>query len=293
MPPPEGTKFPFKDAFKLQAALTWTMRVSDWDDEPIVEARFQSLAKLVYKVLRLKIGSWDALIEQLRPMYGEAYTEQKRQAMAWRLAAATPWLKKGYATKAKFENYREHWVPLLIEDCQYGKPSRRGEARVKVWFRVLAGVFSGLPFTQLWSHRYHVRGAAKEIGFPLYGTIHYRELTSTWLGGLLQVEDPRFPTVVDVYGSSAAIQHNRMLRKEREEECIRDFRWTCYECSVGLKGTGLQDGCHRATHPHTFKQGSCIRCKREDAWFDPGSKSKWCLRCVAREAKERIRVGGI
>lgn len=292
MPPPEGTVFSFKPVLQLQFELAWKMRIPEWDETPLVEERFQELAKLVYQHLGLEISSWDALVEQLHPLYGEGYTEQKRRDMAWRVAAAAPWLRNGYATKPVFAPFKEHWVPLIVEGCRYGRPGKRGEARIKVWLRIVGGLFSGLAFAQTWPHWYHIREVAKEIGFPLYQPVHYRELAGMWLGGLLCTEDPRYPTVLEIFGPSSAVTHNRALRKERAQECHRGFRWLCHECTIGLDGTGVQDGCRRATHLRTFSRGVCPRCKRKDAWFDPDSNNKWCLRCVANDAKARIRAGG-
>lgn len=291
MAPPEGTKFPFRAALGVKDLLMPLMWVDEWTEKVLEGERFQDLAKLIFTTLKLKIDSWDALVKVLQPLYGDVYAEEKWKEAVWRISAGLPWIKNGHATKPVFVKQPDHWVPLLVEDVQYTAPSKKGEVRVKVWFRILGGVFSGLGFTQVWSHKYHTRVLSKELGFPLWEAVHYKELVYAFIGGLLSTEEPRFPTLVEVYGSSGALNHNRKMRKDRAEDCLRGHEWLCHECSIGLYGEKRGDGCIRATHPLTYVQRACERC-RQDSMFDPASKSKFCLRCVAKEARKKLKAGG-
>ena len=260
MPPPEGTKFPFQEALRIKDLLTPLMWVDEWTEQPLEEGRFQDLAKLIYRALKLKISSWDALVRTLQPLYGDVYVEEKWKETVWRISAGLPWIKQGHVTKPAFVKHPEHWVSLLVEDVQYTTPSKKGAVRVKVWFRILGGTFSGLAFTQLWPHWYHTREVSKELGFPLWEAVHYKELVYARLGGLLNTENPNYPTLTEVYGASGAVTYNRKMRKERAKDCLRGYEWLCHECSIGLYGTKSGDGCIRATHPLTYVQRACERC---------------------------------
>lgn len=292
MPPPEGTKFSFKEVMNRRETLIRALDVPAWKDQPLALENFNTLVNVVYVAMKFDPEVLPVLTEQLQSYYGKTYNDQMLDDISWRVSSSYRWLVKGYTTRDKFYVHKEHWVPLLLSDCHYTSPGKNGAVRVRVYFRVLGGPFSGLAFTQDWPHWYHVREVAKEMGFLKYSSVHYRETANMWLGGLLRVEDVRFPAVVEVYGASGAVAHNRRLRAMRDKPCVAGFNHQCHQCQIGYSEVRFNDGCSRATHSRNLIKKMCTYCSKE-SWFDPLTpNASRCLGCVAREVKGRLMIGG-
>jgi hypothetical protein len=256
--------------------------------EPLEGGKYQEVITRAYACLSLQDDvAWEALMRTMAPFYGMEYTEAQHTELSWRLAAGRDWLEAGIHIEPKFVSAQPYWAPVLMEDCQYMPKFRDREDRVRARMRLLAGRFSGHAFTQAWSHKYHTRFLAKEIGFPIYEPVNYRELTNMWFAGLLDTRNPKRPSIVEVFGPSGAVSHNRQLRKSRGH-CPYGHVWECWKCHLGYSGAG---GCIKATHMHTFVRRSCPRCHNTEAWFDPASSFNFCVTCLARD-RRRAMMGG-
>jgi hypothetical protein len=287
VPPPEGTKFKFKTVIRLKDELHFLR--DGIAGELLSGSRYEEVLTRACRCLELKDDPpWEALMRTAAPFYGLEYTEAQHEDLTWRLAAGREWLMAGIHIEPRFVAAPPYWAPILVEDCQYLPKFRDRDDRVRVHMRLLGGRFSGHALAQSWSHKYHTRFVAKEIGFPVYEPVNYRELAQMWLAGLLDTSNPKRPLVVEIFGPSGAVAHNRKLRAAREKRCLWGHDWKCYQCHLGYFGAG---GCRSATHLHTFTKQPCPRCKRTEAWFDPGSSFKFCVTCLAND-RRRARMGG-
>jgi hypothetical protein len=289
VPPPEGVKFEFKATVRLKDELNKIRSEGGVLGHLLSGQTFQEVATRAYRILDLKGDpSWEAMLRTMSPFYGMEYDERAHEDLTWRLAAGRSWLEAGIHIEPKFVAAQPYWTSLIIEDCQYLPRFKDREDRVRVYMRVLGGRFAGHQLIQVWSHKYHTRFVAKEIGFPIYEPVHYRELTQTWFVGLLDSENPKRAVITEIFGSSGAVAHNRKLREGRVNGCPWKHEWMCHQCHRGYEGT---DGCIHAAHKHTFVQRACSRCKNTEAWFDPASDMPICVSCLARE-RRRAGMGG-
>jgi len=288
MPPPEGMRFAFGAVMSLQIPVKKHVWFDEVRFKTLTGDVFTSLCMSVMRALDLEgDASWEAVVQSLNNLYGGVYTDEVCNVLVWRLAAGAEWLKQGCAIEGVFRKVPPHWAPILIEDCQYVPRNQMRDETVKVFMRVLGGRFAGLPFSQKWPYRYHVHVVAKELGFPLYETSNYRELTRMRMVGLLDTSNLRYVSVVEVFGSSGAKNYNKKLMKLRAT-CHFGYKWACYQCSLGYTGT---KSCSHATHSQGFEQRPCSRCSKTDAWFDPASDYPYCLSCLAAD-KRRSSFGG-
>jgi hypothetical protein len=289
VPPPEGARFAFKAIIRLKNRLQGIRNEGEVLGQKLAGSVFEKVSTRAYRHLDLEGDhTWEALMQTIGPFYGLEYDERAHEELTWRLAAGREWLEAGVPIAPKFVSAKPYWTALIIEDCQYLPKYRDREDRVRVHMRALGGLFSGHSFTQVWSHKYHTRFVAKEIGFPIYEPVNYRELTQMWLVGLLDSQNPKRPEIVEIYGSSGALAHNRKLRERRINGCPWNHEWMCHQCHRGYEGT---DGCIHAAHRRTFVQAVCSRCKNTEAWFDPASDIPICVSCLARE-RRRAGMGG-
>ncbi len=288
MPPPEGVRFQFRAVMKRRDDLVMKVNLAgDYLDQPFADERFQRYTEEVRKLFSLKQELKKGIMDVAAPYYGRPLREPELEELTWRLAASYDLLQQGGSGQARFVLSQPEWVPLLIEDCAYTSPSQSGKTRISVTFRLLGGRFAGLRFSQALNHVYLTRVLAPEIGFPRFSSLHHGELVQCWLGSEFNVPEPERPAIQDVYGTSVAIEHNRQLRKIRDEPCPKGYDWACHKCPVGYE---YPDGCPRATHTKTFVRRPCEECRSEKAYFDPSRNDKRCVVCNARMLRGRLNI---
>jgi hypothetical protein len=235
------------------------------------------------------------LSDMLFDYYGKEVTPVSRNEIAWRIAGSVGQLKKFKPMEKTFVARLPEWTMLRIEDMRYGIPTHLGKPTLAVTFRVFDGPFGGLTFIQRIPYKYWMAVIKRDLGFPAYKHVHKNEFVLARMAGLLEVQE--HPRLNEFYASSGMQAHNRKMRKERSTPCTFGYKWECCACTRGHSRANFERGpdgdlrysdCPRATHSMTYKQGSCPRCRRDDAWFDAGDKM--CVECKADLNRNAIKM---
>jgi len=227
--------------------------------------------------------------------YGKEVTQVARDEIAWRIACSVGQLKKFKPMEKAFVARAPEWTMVRIEDMRYGIPTHTGKPTLAVTFRLFDGPFGGLTFIQRVPYKYWMAVIKRELGFPAYKHVHKNEFVLARMAGLLEVQE--YPRLNEFYSSSGMQVYNRALRKERVTPCTFGYKWECSSCTRGHSSANFERGpdgdlrysdCPRATHSMTYKQGSCQRCRKDDAWFDPGYKM--CVECATDLSRNAIKL---
>lgn len=223
-------------------------------------------------------------------------------SLAWRLAACHDILNAGEQADLQFALVEKpDWLPLQIVSACFIRVSRKMKPMLEVQFRVLSGKTGGLLFWQQIPHSWFVSKLGRELGggsrtrrYP-----DYRELGGFWLVGKLDTWNPEQPRLQEFRVNSSALDHNRRLRKTREQACPLNFPQACHECWVGRlesippaystsrcfaftrKSKKSFELLERPVHPCHFVMRRCSYCKKAEAFFEPTQRSRYCVHCQA------------
>ena len=246
-----------------------------------------------------------------RSFLGRKRSEQNMDDLAWRVAACYETLNAGQDPHSSFarEKIRTKpmWMGLMITSSAVSRLSRTMKPLMEVFFRVLSGPFGGLTFKQLIPYSWYVRKLGRELGGGTRGRRipDYRMLGGFWLVGRLNMDDPQATHLADFRVPPVAIDHNRELKKIRDQPCPVKFTHACHECWVGWmdripvkfgaakcsnfrrkndKGKEVNQPFtlfERPVHPKHFVLRKCTFCKREGS-FDPSHRTRYCVSCQVK-----------
>ena len=242
---------------------------------------------------------------------GKPITPECLSNLAWRLAACYDELNAGRELALIFDKIKTQpkWQAIMIVSSCFLRLSKAQQPLLEVQFRVLSGPFGGLCFGQLIPHYWFVGklgralgGGTRERRYP-----DHRELGGFWLLGKLDLSDPEHTRLQDFRAVSAAVTHNRDLKKMRNQPCPLGYLHACCECWVGwmealplrLQEKTNQAKCAtsrkdanksfdlltRPVHPYHFVPHRCTYCKAEEALFEPSQHSRYCQTCQAYQIR--------
>ena len=254
----------------------------------------------VTELYLLEGGAVAPLGELLSSFYGVQPTAMMLDSLAWRLAACYDTFNAGEKAESQFVLVEKpDWLALSIVSSCYINLSRAMKPLLDVQFRVLSGPMGGLAFRQMIPHSWFISKMGRELGGGTRERRYpdHRELSGFWLVGKLDTWDPAHPRVSDFRATSSVLEHNRDLRKIRNQPCPLGFTHACYECWVGLldklssryrvakcsafrrevnKSFALFE---RPTHLRHYTLRKCVHCKKDEAPFEPSHPSRFCLNC--------------
>jgi hypothetical protein len=242
---------------------------------------------------------------------GKPRTADCLSELAWRLAACYDELNAGREPALAFDKTkpRPKWQAIMIVSSCFLRLSKTQQPLLDVRFRILSGPFGGLCFNQLIPHYWFtgklgraLGGGTRERRYP-----DHRELSGYWLLGKLDLSDPERTRLHDFRPVSAAVTHNRDLKKTRNQPCPLGFIHACYECWVGqvealplrFQGKTNQAKCTtdrkdanksfdllaRPVHPYHFVTRRCTYCKADEALFEPSQHSRYCQTCQTQQIR--------
>ena len=220
--------------------------------------------------------------------YGKTITEELVNDMLWRLAAGEGHMSSGYQLENDFVPAAPSWVILQLIEMVHEKASANGNAKLRLMFRILGGPFSGLKFSQVMPFKYVRSRFANGIGYPKFKPVPPFSLVQSLLAGLLQLAKGA-ACLGEVAATGQTAKFNRALIKKRKD-CPSGYSWPCHSCKKGYLG---EESCDKATHPFTYIQRPCERCRKrgiDRSWFDPRSAGKVCLECVSHDVKRLTYV---
>jgi hypothetical protein len=242
---------------------------------------------------------------------GQLRTSERLSELAWRLSACYEELNAGREPAVAFDKTKPRpvWQAITIVSSCFLRLSKTQQPLLDVQFRILSGPFGGLCFNQLIPHYWFVGKLGRELGggtrehrYP-----DYRELSGYWLLGKLDLSDPEHTRLHDFRAVSAALTHNRDLKKVRNQPCPLGYGHACYECWVGWHEllpfkfqdrikqakctTGRKDAnkafdlLARPVHPYHFVLRRCTYCKADEASFEPSQHSRYCQTCQTYQVR--------
>jgi hypothetical protein len=241
-------------------------------------------------------------LDSLRYLAGQSPNMQMLDALAWRLAANEETIRGRIVPPWTHQRSNE-WVYAQI---LWMSPKRGGKRSLDrgydICFRVLTGSPAGLDIIQWWSLQRCLYMATRRdmqgrgFGFqrprrnhpeilPKYPFLDPRQLVTLRCLLLLEPElsgqEPGFRTMCFNAGTTLYNQEQQKLRRRQEPGygCPQGFPLTvpCHLCVFGY------DQCRAGTHPKTFVNKVCGRCKEEGP-HDPTDRfHKYCVNCLHSE----------
>lgn len=246
------------------------------------DGNFDLLVEGAMKTLKIPKKSELAVRESLIEFAGQSVNERIGDRIALKLAGGFAMLKKGEPVRKFHGLAKPIWAPVEISELRFGRYDRR---RHRLYADLLATVTAGPAVGVEIKKRLPMKFVVSVLSRKLCWSLRdprpaHNELVRMWFNAEL-IQDPRYGLDIDNFECLPQHKrHNRQLRADRREPCIRRYSFQCHKCPIGYAD------CQRGTHRYTWLLRSCPECGAEKAPYDPERPdAKVCLSCSSKKAR--------
>lgn len=283
--------YQIEQVFDLRQKLKEAVELEFLGKTPQGES-FTRLVELVREVLPGEID-FATLEDSLRHLAGTRVDERTLDAMCWRMAGNVKRLKQRRAVPPWHVQRLPEWVPVQVVACKREK-SPRGKLGARFVLRILAGTPAGLTAEKFWPLKF-CRYISQEFGFtrPRGNRVVAFPFTAPeqFVGMRLYVlimpelctREPGFdglgfPAGLSKWNKTTLKCRFRVQEGFRCQMNVLPSELPCHNCPVGFTK------CRAGTHRSNWVEKPCPDCGRDDAFFDPESKSEVCVDCAIKAA---------
>lgn len=236
----------------------------------------------------------DLRVEPIRAscatVFGGVITSRELKELCWRIAANVDRLRMCQPVFPYTPTPEQIEVPVEIIDAYPSWRCGKNEELGNLFTcRIIDGVACPYTFTK-WMSKKYMYFFANELELTGY------RAKGRFTGVRRQLVGVRFEALLeqDKYDNTKAtfnlctpgqfLQYNKSVLRKRMEPCPLNFKWSCYDCIRGKRGTGEFKGCPqpiRSCRPRTLVRKYCSLCGGE-TYHD----RKKCGTCQARRPQK-------
>jgi len=243
---------------------------------------FDLLVEGAMKVLKISKKHELAVRESLIEFVGQGIDDRIGDRIALKLAGGYSMIRKGEPVR-KFHGLQQPmWAPVEISELRFGRIDyRKHRLFADMLATVTAGPAVGVEVRKSLPMKFIVSVLSKKLCWSLRDPRPaHSELVRMWFNAELN-QDPRYGLdIANFECLPQHMRHNKKLRAERREPCLRGYTFQCHSCPIGYVE------CPRGTHRYTWLLRSCPECHSEKAPFDPERPdAKVCLSCRSKKAR--------
>jgi len=239
--------------------------------------------ELVHQLKDLLPEAWDeALAESTRYLVGEVLDFHLLDRLCLRLAANKKRLRKEAIVPWTRQPESEWAAAQVIKGFLTHRHDTPG---ILASFKLLSGYAAGETTEKFWTTRY-CRFLGRQLGYARrQPMLHVTEMVSMRMLVYVHAESSvRKPFFEHVSFPAAALEWNQKIIRMRRRlgfECPYDYSHPCGICAIGYADHQRRH-CPVAVHPLNYVPQPCIRCKNQEALFDPGRPgARLCVNCSA------------